>query len=29
MLIVAGSFVDQGEMNLWWVIGLASGGAIL
>lgn len=28
MLIVAGSFVDQGEMNLWWVIGLASGGAI-
>lgn len=29
MLIVAGSFVDQGEMNLWWVLGLASGGAIV
>jgi membrane-associated protein len=29
MLIVAGSFVDQGEMNLWLVIGLASGGAIV
>lgn len=28
MLIVAGSFVDQGEMNLWWTIGLASGGAV-
>ncbi len=29
MLIVAGSFVEQGEMNLWWVLGLASGGAIV
>jgi membrane protein DedA with SNARE-associated domain len=28
LLIVAGSFCDQGEMNLWWVIGLASGEAI-
>lgn len=28
MLILAGSFVAQGEMNLWWVIALASGGAI-
>lgn len=29
MLIVAGSFCAQGEMDLWWVIGLASGGAIV
>jgi membrane-associated protein len=29
LLIAAGSFVEQGEMNLWWVILLASGAAIL
>jgi membrane-associated protein len=29
LLIAAGSFVEQGEMNLWWVIFLAIGGAIL
>ena len=29
LLIAAGSFIEQGEMNLWWVILLASIGAIL
>ena len=29
MLIAAGSFVEQGDMNQWWVLGLASAGAIL
>jgi membrane-associated protein len=29
LLIAAGSFVAQGEMNLWWVILLASIGAVL
>jgi membrane-associated protein len=29
MLIVVGSFVAQGDLNLWWVIALASGGAIV
>jgi membrane-associated protein len=29
LLIAAGSFVEQGEMNLWWVILLAICGAIL
>ncbi len=29
LLVAAGSFVEQGEMNLWWVIALASIGAVL
>jgi membrane-associated protein len=29
LLIVAGSMVSQGAMNLWWAIGLASAGSIL
>jgi membrane-associated protein len=29
LLIAAGSFVEQGEMNVWWLILLASVGAIL
>jgi membrane protein DedA with SNARE-associated domain len=29
LLIVAGSMVAQGAMNLWWVIGAASAGSIL
>ena len=29
LLIVAGSMVAQGAMNLWWAIGLASAGSIL
>jgi membrane-associated protein len=29
LLILSGSMVAQGAMNLWWVIGLASAGSIL
>jgi membrane-associated protein len=29
LLIVAGSMIAQGAMNLWWAIGLAGAGAIL
>lgn len=29
LLVAAGSFVEQGNMDLWWVIALASIGAIL
>jgi membrane protein DedA with SNARE-associated domain len=29
LLIVAGSMVSQGAMNLWWAIGAASAGSIL
>jgi membrane protein DedA with SNARE-associated domain len=29
LLIAAGSFVQQGDMNLWWVIALATAGAVL
>jgi membrane protein DedA with SNARE-associated domain len=29
LLIVAGSMISQGAMNLWWAIGLAGAGSIL
>jgi membrane-associated protein len=29
LLIVAGSMISQGAMNLWWTIGLAGAGSIL
>ena len=29
LLIAAGSFVQQGDMNLWWVLILATAGAVL
>ena len=29
LLVVAGSFVEQGEMKLWEVIAVASGAAVL
>ena len=29
LLIAAGSFVQQGDLNLWWVIVLATAGAVL
>jgi membrane protein DedA with SNARE-associated domain len=29
LLVVAGSMISQGAMNLWWAIGAASAGAIL
>src|ERR1035441_4379334 len=29
LLIVVGSMVSQGAMNLWWALGVASGGSIL
>lgn len=29
MLLAAGAFVEQGQLNLWWVLGLATGAAVL
>lgn len=29
LLLTAGAFVAQGELKLWWVIGLATGAAVL
>jgi membrane protein DedA with SNARE-associated domain len=29
LLLTAGSFVAQGDFNLWWVIGLTTGAAVL